>query len=173
VYRGDNRRQAELVDLSLLEYAEDEGPTACFAACLCSQSSKTNKSNMKDYNAAMRHKDVRLCTMGALAQYLFWRWHIAEEEPPDFSSHQAWYKLKILVGADRFKPLSYETQADCCAAALAEAGIIADLVTHVCRGSSARLAELLGVPESEVSTLGLSYHAVYALLTPTSTHIDS
>jgi hypothetical protein len=112
---------------------------------------------MRDYNAAMRHKDVLLCTIGALAQYLFWRWHIAEEEPPDFSSHQAWYKLKILVGADRFKPLSYDTQADCCATALAEAGVIADLVTHVCRGSSARLAELLGVPESEVSALIILY----------------
>jgi hypothetical protein len=115
---------------------------------------------MRDYNAAMRHKDVHLCTMGTLAQYLFWRWHIAGEDPPDFSSHKAWYKLKILVGANRFKPLSYETQADCCAVALAEAGIIADLVTHVCRGSSARLAELLGVPESEVSAFNLLYYTI-------------
>jgi len=99
--------------------------------------------------------------MGALAQYLFWRWHIAEEEPPDFSSHQAWYKLKILVGADEFKLLSYETQADCCAAALAEAGVIVDLVTHVCRGSSARLAELLRVLESEVSVFNLLYYIYY------------
>jgi Centromere DNA-binding protein complex CBF3 subunit, domain 2 len=123
---------------------------------------------MRDYNAAMRHKDVLLCTMGALAQYLFWRWHIVGEEPPDFSSHQAWYELKILVGADRFKPLSYETQADCCAAALAEAGIIANLVTHVCRGSSARLAELLGVLESEVSALNLLYYVTCTLLTTIS-----
>jgi Centromere DNA-binding protein complex CBF3 subunit, domain 2 len=118
---------------------------------------------MRDYNAAMRHKDVHLCTMGALAQYLFWRWHIVGEDPPDFSSHKSWYELKILVGANRFKPLSYETQADCCAAALAEAGIIADLVTHVCRGSSAKRAELLGVPESEVSALNLLYYAIYTI----------
>jgi hypothetical protein len=116
---------------------------------------------MRDYNAAMRHKDVHLYTIGALAQYLFWRWHIAGEDPPDFSSHKAWYELKILVGANRFKLLLYETQADCCAAALAEAGIIADLVTHVCRSSSARLAELLGVLELEVSVLNLLYYAIY------------
>jgi hypothetical protein len=50
---------------------------------------------------AMRHKDPYLCTMGALAQYLFWRWHISGELQPSFKRRKDWYNTKLLVGDDK------------------------------------------------------------------------
>jgi hypothetical protein len=45
VLRGENRRMAELVDLSLVEFpAKNEGPTPCFAVVLQITTGKTNNS---------------------------------------------------------------------------------------------------------------------------------
>ena len=108
VLRGENRRIAELADLSLVEFpAKNEGPTPCFAVVLQITSGKTNNSGRAEYMGAMRHKDPRLCTMGALAQYFFWRWELSGEEPPDFQSRQSWYGNKVLVGEDKWKGISY------------------------------------------------------------------
>jgi len=35
---------------------------------------------------SLRHKDPLLCTQGALAQLLFWRWHVAGEPAPPFAA---------------------------------------------------------------------------------------
>jgi hypothetical protein len=86
---------AELADLSLIEFpAKNEGPTPCFAVVLQITAGKTNNSGQAQYMGAMRHKDPRLCTMSALAQYFFWRWEISGEEPLDFQSQQSWYGKK-------------------------------------------------------------------------------
>ncbi len=49
----------------------------------------------------LRHKDPLLCTQGALAQLLFWLWHVAGEPAPSFRRRQDWYRIKVLVGQDR------------------------------------------------------------------------
>ena len=67
---GENLRIVELAGLSLVEFlAKNEGPTPCFAIVLQITSSKTNSSGRAEYMGAMRYKDPRLCTMGALVQY--------------------------------------------------------------------------------------------------------
>jgi hypothetical protein len=82
--RGENRRKMELADLSLLDYPASEGPTPC--SCLVSllQDGKLNKTAWKEFMGALRHRDPLLCTQGALAQLLFWRWHVSGEAPPSF-----------------------------------------------------------------------------------------
>ena len=79
VTRGETRRAAELADLSLLQWPKHHGPTPCFAVVMKMSNGKTNKFWKIEYMGAMRHKDPMLCTMGAAAQYLFWRWHCSGE----------------------------------------------------------------------------------------------
>ena len=49
----------------------------------------------------MRHKDPLLCSHGALAQYLFWRFHISGEDAPSFQRRKDWYDVKALVTTAR------------------------------------------------------------------------
>src|SRR3954452_467624 len=89
--------------------------------------------------------------MSALAQYLYWRWHMSGELAPTFQHRQDWYRIKLLVGEDRESEISYNAQYEACLFAMAQAGITSDSVTHVMRGSGAWHAELLGVSEAQVS----------------------
>src|SRR5436305_7121279 len=107
VLRGESRRAVELADLSLVEYSKEEGPSRCFALVMLMHNGKVNQFGKQTFMGAIRHKDPMRCTMGSLAQYLFWRWHQSGEEPPDFRHRRDWYRTKMLVGADNSKEMSY------------------------------------------------------------------
>jgi hypothetical protein len=47
---------------------------------------KTNNMGKRQYLGCMRHKEVLFCSQGALAQYLFHRFHLARHPWPDFKS---------------------------------------------------------------------------------------
>jgi hypothetical protein len=153
VTRGETRRNAELADLSHLEYPSSEGPTPCLATILTMSNGKTNKYGKKQYMGAMRHKNFLLCSTGALARYFFWRWHQTDEAFPDFRDPPSWYNIKVLVGKDKWKPIAYQTQLDTTNGAFKDAGIVSVSKTHAMRGSGARAAELHGVSEGQVSSL--------------------
>jgi len=147
---------AELADLSLLKWPDDEGPTPCYAVVLQINNGKTNKHGKKQFMGAMRHKDPLQCTMGALAQYFYWRWHIAGEAPPVFQSRKDWYTTKLLVAECKTKEMAYLTQYEATWKAFAAAGIHSVQKTHVMRGCGARAAELHGVSESQVSIIHIA-----------------
>jgi hypothetical protein len=67
VLRGENRRIAELANLTVMQYPPEEGPTPCFAVVLQITASKMNQTGRAQYIGTMRHKDPLLCSMGALA----------------------------------------------------------------------------------------------------------
>jgi hypothetical protein len=142
----------ELSDLCLVDsFSSREGPTPCCALVARFSSGKTNQMGKKQFMGAMRHRDPRLCAMGAVAQLLCWRWEMSGEPPPDFSSKQAWYRLKLLVGEDVCKPMSYPQQLDCIWEIFVACGIVSIEKTHAMRGSAARAAELHGVSQEQVS----------------------
>ena len=151
LFRGDSRRRVEPSELTTQLWPSSEGPSACHVLVVQSSKSKTNQTGAKYYMGALRHKDPMLCTMGALAQYLVWRWHMSGEPGPSFRSRADWYRLKLLVGDEPPAELAYTTQYDCCLACFQEAGVTTDGVTHCMRGCGARLAEALGVAEGQVS----------------------
>jgi hypothetical protein len=154
------------------------------------QEGKTNKVRRKEFMGSIRHKDPLLCSHGALAQYLFWRFHVSGEEPPSFQSRRAWYDTKLLVTtastakatANRTsakrksqggKPgggewawyeteLSYLAQFQEIWRIFETAGITSVEKTHAMRGCAARAAELHGVPDPQVSLLSLYKHPINA-----------
>src|SRR5436309_193446 len=141
----------ELTDMSLLEYPKEEGPTPCFALIFQLSNGKMNKTGKKQFMGALRHQDPMLCTQDALAQYLFWIWHISGEQPPSFQCQQDWYRTKMLVGKDKDKQISYPTQLNDIFRAFVAAGILSMKKTHAMRGCGACGAELHGISEKQVS----------------------
>jgi hypothetical protein len=141
----------ELADMSLLEFPREEGPTPCFALIFLLSNGKTNKTGKKQFMGALRHHDPLLCTQGALAQYLFWRWHISGEQPPSFQRRQNWYRTKMLVGRHKNEAISYPTQLEDVYRAFLTAGVTSVKKTHAMRGCGARGAELHSVSEKQVS----------------------
>lgn len=151
--RGENRRKMELADLSLLEYPLTEGPTPCGCLVALLQDGKMNKTAKKEFMGALRHRNPLLCTQGALAQLLFWRWHIAGEPAPTFRRRQDWYKIKVLVGSDRLQELSYRTQLEETWRVFGAVGLTAEK-THLPRRAGAQEAETHGTSLTQISQAG-------------------
>lgn len=154
VLRGESRRVCELPDLGLLSFPSTEGASQCFGVAQTLTNGKTNKWGKKQFMGAMRHKDPLLCSMGALAQYLFWRWHTNREEPPCFDKRSSWYNTKLLVTTDPTTEMTWKTQYDDIIYAFGETGINSAHITHGGRISGAREAELHGCGEGQISRAG-------------------
>lgn len=152
--RGENRRKMEIADLSLLDYPQSEGPTAC--GCLVSllRDGKLNKTARKEFMGALRHKDPLFCTQGALAQLFFWRWHVIGEAPPSFRQRRDWYRVKVLVGRDREQELSYPTQLQDTWRIFGAAGLVSSKKTHLPRRVGAQDAETHGSSLAQISQAG-------------------
>jgi len=120
-------------------------------------SSKTNKEARPERGVAARHKDPEVCAVGALAAYLFSRFHCQGEAPPDFSSREAWYRLKLLVGDDRHDhttPITYDSQAALLRLAFLACAIVSSSLTHAMRQGGSRIAYEAGCTEDAVRKHG-------------------
>lgn len=150
--RGENRRMAELPDFMSFIFPKEEGPTQADCVVMVIGNGKTNKWNKTQFMGAFRNKDVHLCPVGALAQYLFWRWHCSGEGIPNFNGRRAWYNTKLLVGASTQveRELSYGTQLEHTNSIFNAVGVSSTAKTQAMRGCGARAAELHGVAKSQV-----------------------
>jgi hypothetical protein len=149
--RGQLRRSAEFADMFVLEFP-NEGSQPCLCWIFIFDNGKANKTGKKQYLGCMRHKDYLLCTQGALAQYLFYRFHIAEHNWPDFSAPSCWDAIKLLKGGnDPTKPLDATTQRKWIRGVFNEIGHYSSKTTHAGRRGGAQWAEIAGVSEEEVS----------------------
>jgi hypothetical protein len=150
--RLSNRLPMELPDLFSMPLP-NEGPNGT-GWCLVTVmgQGKTNQHGRLEYGAALRHRDHRSCLVGALATYLFWRWHCSGEPFPCFRTSQDWYDIKVLKrdNAHLVEPLSDSTASSWTRRLYTEAGIRTSKVTHAGRVSGARLAELNGVSEDQI-----------------------
>ncbi|EAS32210.3 uncharacterized protein CIMG_13776 [Coccidioides immitis RS] len=151
--RGESRRTAQLADLFTLELT-NEGPTPCFPMVLIMGNGKTNQMGRIEYATVMRHRNPLLCTMAQTAFYLFYRWDIVREPPPQFHNRQDWYQLHLIKGDDVRKPLSYETQLDWIRRIYSGTGLSGLKKTHAGRAAGARHAEQVGVSEGQIRRAG-------------------
>ena len=123
----------------------------CFDIVMQVDRTKMNQSGKKEYKGALQHKDPLLCTMGALAQYLFWHFKLAGEPPPDFWMRKSWYKTKLLLGRVVGKELSYNAQCDTTWRILMVAEAAGSKVMHMMRVKGTQDGERLGGEKPEVS----------------------
>ena len=120
---------------------------------------KTNQHGRLEYGAALRHRDHQSCLIGTLAIYLFWRWHRSGEAFPCFRTSQDWYNIKLLKRDNLHlqELLNSHTASDWTKRLYSIAGLKMSRVSHAPRQSGARLAELNGVTESQVSPTPSTY----------------
>ena len=85
--RGHSTRACQLADLFTLEF-QNEGVTPCWPVIMVMDQGKTNQFGKREYAACIRNREVITCPVGALAFYLFYRWHRGGESFPDFTSRR-------------------------------------------------------------------------------------
>jgi len=82
---------------------------------------KYNKDRQVDEHGALRHRNVNLCPVGALAIMFFTYFHIyscpVPSFEPDFTNlaygeygHRSWYENYVFSGEKVNKPMSYDSK---------------------------------------------------------------
>ena len=99
----------QFADLFLL-VLESQGVSECIALIATIIFGKTNQHCKIEYGSSVRHHDVEVCSVGALAMNLFSRFHFENEPFPDFTRRENWYETMIFKGDDRFTPITYRAQ---------------------------------------------------------------
>jgi len=150
--RLSNRLPIGLPDLFLMPLPKEgpRGDSWCLVTVM--DQGKTNQHGRLEYGAALRHRDYRSCVIGALAAYLFWRWHLSGEPFPCLRTSQDWYGIKLLKrdNAHLKERLSDSTASSWTRRLYAVSSIQGSKVTHMPRASGARIAEANNVSEAQV-----------------------
>ena len=98
--RGETFHNEELSDMFLVDHQGQKDPHMMEIFVSQVARGKTNRDH-KIFSRSIRHKDVFLCGTGALAFYLFFRFHHTKEfDPPnvpDFTDSKQWFDIKTLV----------------------------------------------------------------------------
>jgi len=150
--RGEQRRMAELADMFVMQLPTESAFQECWCWVMVFDNGKTNSSGKKQYLGALRNRDFRICPIGALAMYLFTRFHVKKEAWPSLRSPED-YRIKLLRGgSDREHELNDKTHRTWIANVMKAVGIVSSKSTHAGRKTGAQHAEILGVPEAEVSS---------------------
>jgi hypothetical protein len=102
---------------------------------------KMNQFGKREYAACIRNREIIACPVGALALYLFYRWHRGGEGFADFTSRRHWYDTYLLKGKDGRHEIAYEMQLDWVKWAFISAGVVITKKTHAGRGQDARETE--------------------------------
>lgn len=113
---------------------------------------KTNQHGRIEYGAVLRHRSHKSCLIGALAVYLFWRWHCSGESFPCFRTSQDWYNIKLLKRSndDRTTSLSGQTARQWTSRLFSACGIKSTKKQHAGRVKGAQIAEDRGVQEDQI-----------------------
>ena len=115
---------------------------------------KTNQVGRIEYGTAIRHRNPLLCTISHTAFYLFYRWNIAREPPPQFQQRQQWYHIHLLKGHDAEQPLSYDTQLEWTSKVFEAVKLSTLKKANAGRAQGAKQAELCGVNEGQIRRAG-------------------
>ncbi|KAG1041419.1 hypothetical protein G6F43_012099 [Rhizopus delemar] len=125
----------EFADLFSLE-VENQGLTECIALVATISHGKTNQHGKIEYGSSLRHRDVEVCSIGALALYLFSHFHFENEEFPNFEKRENWYKTVVFKGDSPFKAIQYKAQHSTYVDVFKKVGIHTSKVTHANRKSA-------------------------------------
>lgn len=151
--RGDQRRRAELADMFILHLPNESVTQKCMCWIFVFDNGKTNSTGRKQYLGSIRHLDSLVCPIGALAFYLFVRFHLKGEAWPSLRTLEDWDRIKLLRGgSNRELALNEKTHREWINRGFDGIGFSSSKSTHAGRRTGAQWAEILGVPEDEVNS---------------------
>ena len=106
VLRSESLYHGDLSDLCDFKFHKSKEPHPYHIGIQRVSMGKANKDKVI-YGRSMRHKDVEMCSIGALGLYLLTRFEVTDEiEDIDFSDNRTWFNRKLLksmVGANSSK----------------------------------------------------------------------
>jgi Centromere DNA-binding protein complex CBF3 subunit, domain 2 len=121
---------------------------------------KTNHGRVL-YGRAVRHKDVRLCCLGALAFYTQYRFDCTNEfvdfTAEDWINRNKWFDVKVLVdvqATDFQKEMANDTYGLHIESVLSRLKISCNKLCHLGRNLGARILEMLEEESEEIRRMG-------------------
>ena len=121
---------------------------------------KTNHGRVL-YGCATRHKDVRLCCIGALAFYLQYRFYLTDEfadfTVDNWCKNSDWFDVKLLVDVatkDTTKSMTNDSYGDKIRAVLKKLQITSSKALHLGKNIGAKILDLLEEESEEIRRMG-------------------
>ncbi|KAG2204514.1 hypothetical protein INT46_000267 [Mucor plumbeus] len=133
--RSQTTLRMQFSDLFSLKI-ENQGVTGCVSLVATIAFGKNNQHGKIEYGSAVRHRQVEVCSTGALTTNLFSRFHYENESFPDFTSRERWYETCVVKGDDSFTPVHCSTQYKAYTKAFKRVGVSISKVTHANRKSA-------------------------------------
>ena len=118
ILRGESLFNSELSDNLGIHIKKPTDPHEMFVDIMQLAFGKTN-NGLKLFGRVARHKDPRLCAVGAKAFYLLYRFDVTGEFTDDcevdFTDNKSWFDIKLLVdgqSSDFTKAIKNVTYSD-------------------------------------------------------------
>jgi Centromere DNA-binding protein complex CBF3 subunit, domain 2 len=115
----------------------------------------------KQYGRATRHRDVRLCCIGAIAFYLSFRFHCTQEflnfGLDDWMNNEVWFDIKLLAdvsSGDTKKEMKNDSYESHIKSVLNRLQLCMNKILHLGRNIGSRWLELLEAERSEIKNMG-------------------
>lgn len=128
---------------------------------------KTNEGRIL-YGRAMRHKEVRHCSQGALAFYLGYRFNFNNEldglTVEEWFNNEKWFDLKLLVdlnARDKTKEMNSDSYGRKTKQILQGLGLPCDKQLHLGRGVGAKILDLMEADDEGIRRMGNWNPSVY------------
>jgi hypothetical protein len=128
---------------------------------------KTNNGRIL-YGRAMRHKDVRLCAVGALSFYMIYRFNVTKEfsnlTVEDWLENKKWFDIKLLAdtnSGDTTKEMGSDSYGSHIGKVLGRLGLPRNKLLHLGRNIGARILELLDEEDEAIRKMGQWNPSVY------------
>lgn len=121
---------------------------------------KTNHGRLL-YGRALRHRNAKLCCIGALSMYLQCRFWITDEfanfTTEDWTNNSKWFDIKLLVdvnGADNTVSMKNDSYSKHIKRVLIKLNIVCDKLLHLGRNLGAKTLDLLEEETAEIKRMG-------------------
>ena len=128
---------------------------------------KTNHGRLL-YGRALRHRDVRLCAVGALAFYTIYRFHVTREfsnlTVDDWLNNSTWFDIKLLADThapDKTKEMGSDSYGRHIAQVLKRLQLPGNKLLHLGRNIGARILDLLDEEDEAIRKMGQWNPSVY------------
>ena len=122
---------------------------------------KTNQDGEKLFGRMMRHRDVRVCGLGAFAMYLALRFYVTQEfqDYPltNWLDNEKWFDVKLLVDGysnDYTKKIKNNSYGKAVKDTLNALSLSSSHYVHIGRKLGSHELELLEIPSDEINKLG-------------------
>ncbi|KDE03615.1 hypothetical protein MVLG_05910 [Microbotryum lychnidis-dioicae p1A1 Lamole] len=189
LFRGDNTRALAFSDLSMRALERPDHPPIK-TLYIVADSGKTNKEGRLDYKPVARHFDPRICNVGAVAFYMWFRDAHTGGLPygsfePDFSKgsskygYREWYNVPLFPSAfsgdAQLQLISYSGHNVAVSTFLKECDVHSSHTTHLSRIAGAQMSAERGANEADTKALGGwsdgTFRSVYQHGDPTTSFI--